>query len=175
MTLNGIKAESGSSKFQVTTHFLHSLWISVSSLHINVGLKPLLPDPDTSTLQSNQRGEQQARPYQQQQHQQIQAFYQQQQQIQQQTRSQPNNFPSKPFQSQGQMPSSVPQVPLPMRQQQQPQNAGYNQMHNLNRPHGMQNVNLAAQALVRQQLFNQAARARFIAQAQLLQQQPQVT
>ena len=72
------------------------------------------------------------------------------------------------------MPSGVPQVPLPMRQQQ-PQNTGYNQMPNLNRPHGMQNVNLAAQALVRQQLFNQAARARFIAQAQLLQQQPQVT
>lgn len=136
-------------------------------------MKPLLPDPDTSNLQSNQRGEQQARPYQQQQHQQIQAFYQQQQ-IQQQTRPQQNNFPSKPLQSQGQMPSVVPQVPLPMRQQQ-PQNAGYNQMHNLNRPHGMQNVNLAAQALVRQQLFNQAARARFIAQAQLLQQQPQVT
>lgn len=133
------------------------------------GVRPLLPDPETSTLPQTQatRGEPQSRSYQQQQHQQIQAFYQQQQQ-----RLPQNNLTNKPFPPQGQVPPGVPQVPLPMQQQAHQQS--FNQIHNLNRPRGMQNVNLAAQALVRQQLFNQAARARFIAQAQLLQQQPQV-
>ena len=142
----------------------------------------MLPDPDCTPTPSHAQ-QQQTRStdqngYQQQQHQQIQA-YQKQQVLapqQQQTRT-PGNFPNSGFrgrlfqtpQNNRNSPPVQPHVPMPM------QPGPMQGLHNVKRPQGMQNVNLAAQALVHQQLFNQAARARFMAQAQLLQQQPHVS
>ena len=56
-------------------------------------------------------------------------------------------------------PNQMPMPPYHPHQQQRP---------------AFNPVNFAAQALVQQQLMNQAARARLLAQASLLQQQPQV-
>ena len=97
---------------------------------------------------------------QQQQQQQQLLAYQQQQLMQQQHHRPPfhtNPFPNNP-RVPGQ-PSMPPRLPGFQQYPNQPQ---------------MNPVNLAAQALVQQQLYNQAARARLIAQATLLQQQPQV-
>lgn len=163
------------------------------------GVGPLLPDPDATNQQQRQQelrnaGEQRLH-QQQQQRQQIQA-YQQQQQTQQQMFGQhknqqaqseqvqqrpnsfantTNNFPNtsnnfsnagsgfrgRPFQAPSSSRNSPP-IPMPMQQPGLP-------FQSLNHQQGLQN--LAAQALVQQQLLT---RARFIAQAQLLQQQPRV-
>ncbi|XP_057294863.1 eukaryotic translation initiation factor 4E transporter-like isoform X1 [Hydractinia symbiolongicarpus] len=132
-------------------------------------VRPLLPDPDGSGKFPRSTAEHNAS--QQQQQQQILAYQQQHQQQlmaqQQQTRMQgqfPNtNFRGRQFQPPHTARNSLP-IPMPMQQ------PGMTPLHNMNQPRGM--PNFAAQALAQQQLLQQA-RARFIAQAQLMQQ-PQV-
>jgi len=68
-------------------------------------------------------------------------------------------FPNQP---RGPGPNQRPTIPPYHHQQPQQQRPPFNP------------VNFAAQALIQQQLMNQAARARLYAQASLLQQQPQV-
>jgi len=129
---------------------------------------PLLPDPEKMNGVSNQQMPRRPPLYQHQQHQQVLAYQQQQQQQQQQLLRQHHqrNQPQPGFNNvhHPRMPGQPPH-PLHM----QPNIPG---MPPFQQP-PMNPVNLAAQALVQQQLMNQAARARLFAQATLLQQQPQ--
>lgn len=122
-----------------------------------------------------QQQQQRQRPlYQHNQHQQLLAYQQQQKAQQQQMLAQhqrqfrgPSPMPFPP----GQMGvnNQQPRLPLPLHQQQQPGLQPF--MQNQVNP-AFANVNLTAQALMQQQLINQA-RAKLI-QAQFLHQQPQV-
>lgn len=159
----------------------HDEWTAV------IGVRPLLPDPEASNNNPLQQkcGPSDANLYQQQQRQQIHAYHQQRQQMQQQQQQQQHLS-----QQQQQLPRSSSAFPShsasfrnggrnfpnqnpEMNRTSPPMPGQQNFQQNMNGPQGMQNVNLAAQALVQQQLIMQAARARFSAQTQLLNQQPQ--